>query len=88
MAVTELLPTLRDLNRADKLRVMHFLVTELAKEEQVLLTAETSYPVWSPHTAFEAPTLCSLPSLRTRLTMRNTLRVPSTAISPTYTSCF
>lgn len=54
MTVSEILPTLRDLNRADKLRVMQFLVTELAKDEGVLLTSETVYPVWSPHTAFEA----------------------------------
>ncbi len=54
MTVTELLPILHKLNRADKLRVMQFLITELAKEEETLLTAETTYPMWSPHTAFEA----------------------------------
>ncbi|MBA3944909.1 MAG: hypothetical protein H0X37_10155 [Herpetosiphonaceae bacterium] len=54
MTATELLPTLRDLTRADKLRVMQFLVGELAKEEEIDLTATSNYPVWSPHTAFEA----------------------------------
>lgn len=54
MTITELLPTLRDLNRANKLRVMQFLVAELAKDEGALLAAEATYPVWSPHTAFDA----------------------------------
>jgi len=49
-----LLPTLRDLDRADKLRVMQFLVAELAKDEDALLIPEASYPVWSPHSAFDA----------------------------------
>jgi hypothetical protein len=34
MTVTELFPTLRNLPRADKLKVMQFLVTELAQEEE------------------------------------------------------
>jgi hypothetical protein len=54
MSVTELLPTLRELSRADKLRVMHFLVEELARAEDALLTPGASYPVWSPYDAHEA----------------------------------
>lgn len=54
MTVTELLLALHDLNRADKLRVLQFLVAEFAKEEEMFLTAGTTYPVWSPHAAFEA----------------------------------
>ncbi len=54
MTINELLPTLRDLDRADKLRVMQFLVAELAKDEDALLVPEASYPVWSPYTAFDA----------------------------------
>ena len=54
MSVKELLPALRELNRADKLRVMQFLVLELAKEEDTLLTAGVDYQVWSPHNAFDA----------------------------------
>lgn len=50
----ELLPSLKELSRADKLRAMQFLVFELAKEEDVLLKPEMSYPVWSPHESFEA----------------------------------
>ncbi|MCI0617629.1 hypothetical protein L0244_32035 [bacterium] len=61
MALTELLPELQTLNRADKLRVMQFLVLELAKEEDSLLKSGMPYPVWSPYDAFGAAnTLLSL----------------------------
>ena len=50
----ELLPSLKELSRADKFRVMQFLVFELAKEEDALLKSEMSYPVWSPYESFEA----------------------------------
>lgn len=53
MSVAELLPSLRELNRADKLRVMQFLVQELAQEE-ALLQAGQSYAVWSPYEAHDA----------------------------------
>ena len=36
MSVAELLPALRELSRADKLRVMQFLVQDLAQEEALL----------------------------------------------------
>ena len=48
----ELLPTLNELNRAEKLRVMHYLVTELEKEETLLPAG--NYPVWSPYDSQEA----------------------------------
>jgi hypothetical protein len=54
MSLTELLPVLRSLDRADKLRAMQFLVQELAKEEGALLTRQAEYAVWSPHNAFDA----------------------------------
>ncbi len=54
MPLTEVLPTLRELSRADKLRAMQFLVSELAREEEALLTAELAYPIWSPYDAFDA----------------------------------
>ena len=54
MNITELLPQLRKLNRADKLYVMQFLVSELAQEETDLLMPNLSYPVWSPYNATEA----------------------------------
>lgn len=54
MTVSEIMPTLRDLDRADKLRVVQFLVTELAQEESALLTEGMSYPLWSQYDAYEA----------------------------------
>lgn len=55
MSLTELLPELQALPRADKLRLMQFLVSELAKEEGVtLLETDKTYPVWTPYNAFEA----------------------------------
>lgn len=55
MSLTELFPSVHQLPRADKLRLMQFLVVELAKEEGVpLLTAGAEYPVWTPLNAFSA----------------------------------
>ena len=53
MSINELAPVLRSLDRADKLRVMHILIEELANEENALLETD-SYPVWSPYASFEA----------------------------------
>lgn len=53
--VTELLPKVQALPRADKLRLMQFLVFELAREEGIaLLQPNQAYPVWTPYNAFEA----------------------------------
>jgi len=54
MISVELLNTLHKLNRADKLHIMQFLVSELAQEEADLLKAGMAYPIWSPYDAFEA----------------------------------
>ncbi|MGH9943458.1 MAG: hypothetical protein ACRD9R_14020 [Pyrinomonadaceae bacterium] len=54
MSLTELLLSLKELDRPDKLRVVQFLVNELAREESVLLDASMEYPIWSPHGAFAA----------------------------------
>lgn len=53
-SLEQLLPTLRELTHSDKLRIMQFLVLELAREEGVVLDAGTQYPLWSPYNAFEA----------------------------------
>jgi hypothetical protein len=53
MTVTELYPTLSNLPRADKLKVMQFLITELAQEEQTLQPG-TTYKNWSPLDSHEA----------------------------------
>jgi hypothetical protein len=55
MNVAELLPTLQTLSRADKLKVMQFLVQELAAEEEALsLQPGATYPVWSPYNSHDA----------------------------------
>jgi hypothetical protein len=54
MTVTELLPTLRNLPRADKLKVMQFLVTELTQEEEPSLQPSATYEIWSPFDSHEA----------------------------------
>ena len=54
MSLTELLSALRELNHVDKLRVMQFLVFELAREEDALLEPGRAYPVWSPYDSFGA----------------------------------
>jgi hypothetical protein len=55
MIVTDLLPMLQSLSRAEKLRIMQFLVSELAKEENVTpLENGTVYRVWSPYGSHEA----------------------------------
>jgi hypothetical protein len=55
MSLTELLPKLQELSRADKLRVIEFLASELSKSETLsLLEPGKTYEVWSPYDAFEA----------------------------------
>ena len=54
MSLPELLPILRELDRADKLRALQFLAIELAREENALLANGEDYPIWSPYHSFEA----------------------------------
>ena len=59
MSVTELLPALQKLSRADKFRVMQFLVSDLSKGEESdnpseVLQSGAVYPVWSPYDSHEA----------------------------------
>lgn len=54
MTIEELFPTLRSLTRTDKLKVMQFLVTELAREEEPTLEPGATYLVWSPLNSHEA----------------------------------
>ncbi len=48
MTTAELFPRLRNLSRADKLKIMQFLIAELAREEEPSLQAGATYEVWSP----------------------------------------
>lgn len=55
MSLVELLPNARTLSRGEKLRLIQFLAEDLARAEDVApLEAGQSYPVWSPHDAYEA----------------------------------
>jgi hypothetical protein len=54
MSLAELIPTLRELSRADKLRAMQFLLQELARGEDAVLAPDASFPVWSPYAAGDA----------------------------------
>jgi hypothetical protein len=54
MVSTELLNTLRSLDRAEKIHVLQVLVSELAQEEAHLLRPDMPYAVWSPFDAHEA----------------------------------
>jgi hypothetical protein len=48
MSLSDLYPTIRQLPRADKLRLMQLLIVDLAHEEDVpLLAADAEYPVWT-----------------------------------------
>ncbi len=55
MSLSELLPMLQTLPRADKMRLIQFLVVDLACDEGVpLVEIGTPYPIWSPYDAFDA----------------------------------
>ena len=60
MATTEsslpdLMPSLRTLSRADKIRAIQLLADELAREEGVpVIEAGASFPIWTPFDAFDA----------------------------------
>jgi hypothetical protein len=54
MTATELFMALRNLPRVDKLKVMQFLVAELAQEEEPALQPGATYAVWSPLNSHEA----------------------------------
>lgn len=54
MTLSQLLPALQDLSRADKWRAMQFLVEDLAREEVGVLQTGAEYPIWSPLNAFDA----------------------------------
>lgn len=54
MTTTDLFPMLRGLPRAEKLKVMQFLITELGKEQEPTLQAGATYSLWSPLNSHEA----------------------------------
>ena len=64
MTLTEVLPSLKQLSRTEKLRVVHILIDEIAAEKNDSAIEETelknffesgqTYEVWSPHDSFDA----------------------------------
>ncbi len=48
MPAAELFLTLKNLPRSEKFKVMHFLITELARDEEPTLAAGATYPLPSP----------------------------------------
>ena len=53
MQLSELLPALHQLPRADKLYAVQFLANDLASEEGALIP-DGQYPIWSPFDAHDA----------------------------------
>jgi hypothetical protein len=55
MSVAELMPTLQNLPREDKLQVLQFLLSDLTQQAGVdLLQSGASYPIWTPFDAYDA----------------------------------
>jgi hypothetical protein len=48
MHIAELLPKIHGMTRADKVRILHFITSELSAEEQPTLLPGSEYPVWTP----------------------------------------
>jgi hypothetical protein len=54
MEFTELIPAIRSLPRADKLRLIQFIAADVAQEEETPSDlAGKTIPLWSPHDSFE-----------------------------------
>jgi methylmalonyl-CoA mutase cobalamin-binding subunit len=61
MAVQELMPTLRELSRSQKLEIIQFLAKELAVEEEMPLKQGGVYKIHTPfHSAEAAMKLATL----------------------------
>jgi hypothetical protein len=54
MTLTELIPTIKNLNRSNKIKLLQLIINDLAKEEELNLIQGENYPVYSPLNAFEA----------------------------------
>ncbi len=54
MTLTEILPSLRQLNNKEKLKAVQFLMNEIAVEENILLESGDKYPIHSVYDSFEA----------------------------------
>lgn len=54
MTTAELFLTLKSLPRLEKLKVMQFLIMELARDEEPSLQSGATYSLWSPLNSHEA----------------------------------
>jgi hypothetical protein len=55
MSLTELLPAIHALPRADKLRLMQVLVAEIANEEAIAMPPmDLAHAIWTPYDAYDA----------------------------------
>ena len=54
MVSENLVSSLRQLSRAEKLQMMQFLIAELAQDEGVMLIPNRDYPIWTPLEAYDA----------------------------------
>jgi hypothetical protein len=56
MSLSDLLPSLEALPRAEKLQAIRFLTEKLMEEDKLLAYFQPggSYPVWSPYDSYEA----------------------------------
>ena len=53
MTLSELLPSIESLPRADKLRLIQLLAADVARDEGLALdVAGKTIPIWSPHDSF------------------------------------
>jgi hypothetical protein len=59
MVIDELIPTVREMSRTDKWRLMQFLVTDLAEQEEESLIeslgiTDKTFQIWSPEASVGA----------------------------------
>ena len=54
MTLSEILPTIQSLPRAEKLRLIQLLAAEVARDEEITIgMADKTVPIWSPHDSFD-----------------------------------
>ena len=54
MALSEMLPTIQSLTRADKLRLIQLLAADVARDDGIdLEVANKTVPIWSPYDSFQ-----------------------------------
>ena len=55
MIGNDLFPKLNQLSRVEKLKIIEFLASSLAQDEEIAqLTPNSTYQIWSPYDSYEA----------------------------------